>query len=329
MNRASEPFRLCDNVAMQRIGRPLTDVLADHGLSIERPPASGRHRLLHVCNPFLGATGSTTERLQELTYATMREAREFARVTGPATGIDVELLAVAYPEDEAFARRFFDDFAPLERSVLDVGTFATPRKLPLLFDLIEPTLSRHTDFVIFTNADICLMPGFYRAVGRLLDYGFDGLVINRRTMVDYALDPSLAPMIAADYGLPHAGYDCFVFPPQLLEGFSRTNACVGAGGVMRSLIYNLVARCERLLFLTDVHLTYHIGRDRGWTRFQDYVDHNWREAIVLLRNLAGHRPERFRDFCNNLPERIRIEIGAHGAKLVKAPGSLARTPPLE
>ena len=314
---------------MQRVGRPLPDVLAGHGLSIDRPPSLGRHRLLHVCNPFQSAAGSAAQRLQELTYATMREAREFARVTAPAAGPDVEFLAVAYPEDEAFARRFFDDFAPMGRSVLDVGTFATPRKLPLLFDLLEPTQPRRTEFVVFTNADICLMPSFYRAVGRLLDYGFDGLVINRRTMANYALDPGLAPIIAADYGLPHGGYDCFVFPWRLLEGFRRTSACVGAGGVMRSLIYNLVAGCERLLFLADVHLTYHIGRDRAWTRFQDYVDHNWREAIVLLRDLVGQRPERFREFCNNLPEWIRIEIGANGTKLVKAPGCLARLPPLD
>jgi len=328
MSVAAGPFRLCDNTTMQRTGCPLPDVFAEHGLSISDPPAVGERRLLHVCNPYRATAGSAGERLQELTFATMRDAREFSGIGG-STNRGVEFLAIAYPEDEAFAGRFFTDVEPLSRSVLDVESFATPRRLPLLFDLLEPAGRRTADYVVFTNTDICLVPGFYRAVNRLLDYGFDGLVINRRTVANYAYDPSLSPVLAADWGAPHEGYDCFVFPRRFLGRFQPTQACVGAGGVMRSLIYNLVAACERLLFLADVHLTYHIGLDRAWTQFPDYVDHNWREAIVLLRSLAKQQPHRFRDFCDHLPERIRVELGADVPRLVKAPGSTARVPPLE
>lgn len=328
MSVAGGPFRLCDNTTMQRTGCPLPEVFAEHGLSIVDPPAVGERVLLHICNPYQSAAGSTGDHLQELTFATMREARDFSQIGG-AANCGIEFLAVAYPEDEAFASRFFADVATLSRSVLDVETFAAPRRLPLLFDLLEPARRRTADYVVFTNTDICLVPGFYRAVNRLLDYGFDGLVINRRTVASYAYDPSLSPVIAADWGTPHEGYDCFVFPRCLLERFQPTQACVGAGGVMRSLIYNLVAECERLLLLADVHLTYHIGLDRAWAQFPDYVDHNWREAIVLLRSLARRQPSRFRDFCDHLPERIRVELGGDGVRLVKAPGSKARVPPLE
>jgi hypothetical protein len=320
-------FQLCDNVSMQRTGQPLPEVLAAHGVSIGEPPAVGSRSFLHLCNPFRSAAGAAGDRLQELTFATMHDACRFARQAEGEQRVD--FLAVAYPDDESFARRFFPEVAFLGRSVLDVATFAKDRRLPVLFDLLEAGRCRPADFVVFTNTDICLMPAFYRAVGRLLDWGFDGLVINRRTIAEYALDPALAPVMAADYGAAHEGYDCFVFPWRMLERFQPTNACVGAGGVMRSLIYNLVAECTRLLFLTDVHLTYHIGHDRPWTHFPDYIDHNWREAIVLLRSLARRQPERFRQFCDNLPERIRVEPAAEGPRLVKAPGSTARVPPLD
>ena len=321
------PLAPCDNVVIQRRGYHFARFLTDSGCAPEQAPPVGKRRLLHVINPFDPGAGSAGEGTQHLTYATMNEARDFALHTAPEAFSGIDFLAVAYPEDEAFARRFFSEVAPLEKSILDYETFKVPKKYPLLFDLFEPAIHRAADFVVMTNADICLMPGFYRAVGRLLDYGFDGLVINRRTVGDYALDPALAPLMASDLGMTHEGFDCFIFPRSMLSAFRRTLACVGAGGVMRSLIYNLVAQCQRLMILTDVHLTYHIGNDVTWQSRPDYTHHNWRAAIELLAHLAGRQPERFRNLCEALPERIRVADGPEGVKIIRAPNFTGLLPP--
>jgi len=140
------------------------------------------------------------------------------------------------------------------------------------------------------------------------------------------------PLLWADPGRPHEGYDCFVFGAAAARRFLRNDAVVGAGGVMRGLIYNLVASARRLLILTDVHLTCHVGDDKEWGRpeLRDSIEHNWREAVAVLRPLAAAQPERFADFCANLPDRIRIERPvAGGPRLVRAPGFTGFLPPLD
>lgn len=188
------------------------------------------------------------------------------------------------------------------------------------------------DHLILTNVDICPLPHFYLAVSRLLDYGFDALIINRRTVADCGTSADQLPLLWADPGRPHEGYDCFVFGAAAARRFLRNDAVVGAGGVMRGLIYNLVALARRLLILTDVPLTCHVGDDKEWGRpgLRDSIEHNWREAVAVLRPLAAAQPARFADFCANLPDRIRIERPvAGGPRLVRAPGFTGFLPPLD
>ena len=37
-------------------------------------------------------------------------------------------------------------------------------------------------FLVYTNADICLMPHFYTSLAGLAAQGFDAMTINRRTI---------------------------------------------------------------------------------------------------------------------------------------------------
>ncbi|MFM6130298.1 MAG: hypothetical protein ACKPBV_16485, partial [Sphaerospermopsis kisseleviana] len=237
--------QLCDNTWFQTVGEPLAGFLA------QTPGHRSPRRYVHVCNPYLaeGAEALT----QQVTYAAMHRAREQSQMPGLA----VEFLAAVRPGDESCASGFFDRTFPLPRSAKDIKPFRTERPLPLLFDIIGGAAESSADYVIFTNVDICPVPHFYRTVDRLLACGFDGLVVNRRTLTGWAADPKTVDLMAADPGKPHEGYDCFVFARERLPGFMLNKAVVGAGGVMQSLIYNLVATSQRLLFLVDVHLTYH------------------------------------------------------------------------
>lgn len=323
--------RLSDNAYQQAPGESLRDLLLAHGLDPLAPPAAAPRRLRHVVSPFAAAPGSAAALIQATTFAAMAAARRFA--TAAETPPEVDLRAAVLAAEREFATAWFTDIRTLERSAADQPLFQVRRPLPFLFDIVAAGVcGGEVDHVILTNVDICPLPHFYLAVSRLLDHGFDALVINRRTVADCGTAAAQLPLLWADPGLPHEGYDCFVFGAAAARDFVRNDAVVGTGGVMRGLIYNMVAAARRLLILTDVHLTCHVGDDKEWGRpeLRDSIEHNWRENVAVLRPLAAAQPERFADFCANLPDRIRVERPADsGTRLVRAPGFTGYLPPLD
>jgi hypothetical protein len=318
-----EVGQLCDNTWLQAVGEPVAGLLA------QATSAAPSRRFVHLCNPYGKARTKTEILTQEVTYAAMHRAREF----GPNDKSTVEFLGAVFPGDEDYALEHFDRTFQLQRSAKDVKAFGTERPLPLLFDILRGAEGSVADFVVFTNVDICPVPHFYRSIEALLNHGFDALVINRRTITGWPVDPGLIDLMAMDPGCPHKGYDCFVFPREALARFVTGNAVVGAGGVMQSLIYNLVALSQRLLFLSDVHLTYHLGNDKVWTapHLRDYVEHNWTEAMRVLHQLATARPARFRDFCRTFRDsRTEVTVGTDGSvTLVRRPDCRGYLPDLE
>jgi hypothetical protein len=138
------------------------------------------------------------------------------------------------------------------------------------------------------------MPHFYRSVRDLLSLGIDCLIINRRTVGQLSAYGSTHNIAMNEVGGRHAGLDCFVFPVAWVERFICTNACVGAGWVMRSLLYNLVVQAKRMLIMRDAHLTYHFGNDEAWTesKLLDYVAFNLDQAQSVLSRLCGDKHHR-------------------------------------
>lgn len=251
--------------------------------------ARARHRFLHIVNPFFAPPGSEGDKIQRLTYHTMGLAQGFV----PSGS--VKQVAVTFPDEQFSLPPSFSQVKSLSRSVVDIATFKQARRLPLLSDILASGLmvAEDQDYIIFSNVDICPMPYFYGTVQRILNLGFESLIINRRTIEKYAFDPQLLPLMYADNGRSHPGYDCFVFPRRLVDLFASSDACVGAPRVMRGLIYNLVAVSESLLILRDVHMTFHLGDDRTWDvpELKDYREHNVRCADSVL-DTQGHAPQR-------------------------------------
>ena len=99
----------------------------------------------------------------------------------------------------------------------------------------------------------------------------------------------------SDYGVIHEGFDCFVFPADMFKEFVSNQACVGAGLVMRGLLFNLVAHAKKMLMLRDCHLTFHLGQDRAWQdpALKDYTEYNRLNASSVLRELSSD-PEKSR-----------------------------------
>jgi Methyltransferase FkbM domain len=301
--RLVSPNQPCDNVLRQEPGQPLWQLLRPR---VEQFTASNRaprrYRFAHVVHTFACPAGSNGEATQRFTFDALERAKCAARQAA-----DIDLISVHLAGDHEFPPAIFRKARELDRTVLDVHPFEVPRRLPLVFDILERGIEAaeqaSADFLVFTNADICPMPHFYEFVSRLLDLGFDSLLINRRVAGSFPLDGRWRALAESDYGGLHPGFDCFVFPIEFGRHLVRSDACVGAEYVMRGLLYNLVALSKDMLILTDVHATYHIGADSDAQRpeLQDYTRFNQENAKAVLAALAQNPDAylRLHDFCLN------------------------------
>ncbi|MDQ8184960.1 hypothetical protein [Pelagicoccus sp. SDUM812002] len=244
-------------------------------------------KIAHVVNPVKVGSDSDLFVAQPVTFETMRRAKAIA-----APLVDVELMSVQYSEDNDIVPDDFRTLPELETSVLDLGIFQRPRKLPILRHILDRAYqATDADYLIYTNVDIALMPHFYLSVANLLQEN-DGLVINRRTISDSYQSPDQIPLMWAEAGRTHGGFDCFVFRRDAYPKFELADTCIGTKGIGVIAYANVVAHSRSFQLLTEAHLTFHIGNDMSWTSssLSDYMKHNYREVNAgakALRSSAG------------------------------------------
>lgn len=245
------------------------------------------NRLAHIINPVLVDESSDLFVAQPVTFETMRIARDFC-----LGQVDVELFSAQYAEDHPFIPSGFHHTPDLHRSVLDYGQFQRQRKLPLLRDILDRLFeATSADYLIYTNVDIALLPHFYSAVDQFIRTGYDAFVINRRTIDDRYVSLEQIPLMYADVGRPHRGWDCFVFRRDAYPDYTLGRICVGAPHVGLAFIANLVAHASAFREFRSQHLTFHIGDDRSWRggSFTDYAEHNTNEALKVLADLEAKK----------------------------------------
>ena len=272
---------------------------------------------MHLVNPFHSPGGDCDDRTQALTYETMRRARNFA------ADLPVHLAAVVAETERDCVPEGFDLAGTLNRTIDRIARLEHPRPLPLLFDILAEgcryaagLAGQQGDapedvFVIYSNADICLMPHFYRSVASLVAHGFDAMTINRRTIPDHLREPGSLSRMYAEFGESHPGYDCFVFPLAHFDRFVRSDAFIGGDFVARNLLYNMVAASTNMLMLRQAHLTFHVGNEKQWQdpRYKDYRDFNMRQAIGIILTIIDRDPDagsKVIRFCDAKNEPIRF-----------------------
>lgn len=242
----------------------------------------------HIINTVDATPASDLGRAQPVTLESMRIAREFA-----APDLGVTLYAVqSQGEAPAALPDCFTRLRSLPRSVLDVRPFREKRRLPLISDILSALYANSTaDYMIYTNVDIGLLPYFYRTVACLLQKGYDGFVINRRTIADCYHGTAQLPQMFAALGDSHKGYDCFVFRRDRYPQFQLGSTCVGAAWVGRALLANLVAWSSRFAEFRNLHVTFHVGDAQTWrdSRFADYQEHNREQYLELFGLLEAAR----------------------------------------
>lgn len=239
-------------------------------------------KIAHVVNPVNAPPTSDLVVAQPVTFETMRRARALA-----SGSVEVDLFTAQYPEDHDVLPSDFERLPDMERSVIDLASFQRPRKLPILRDILDG-LYRASDaeYFIYTNVDIAVMPQFYLSVAALLQES-DGLVINRRTISDRFQRVEEIPLMWAELGHKHGGFDCFVFRRDAYPRYQLADVCIGAKGIGVSAYANVVAFANRFALLKDAHLTFHIGNDMKWTSstLDDYMEFNFRQVNAGARRL--------------------------------------------
>lgn len=235
-------------------------------------------RLAHIINPVKVSKSSDLYTAQPITFESMRRAKEMAG----NSGICVDLFTTQYEEDRRIIPDYFTVLPNLERSVLDFETFSKEKKLPLIQDILS-RLHEHSDadYFIFTNVDIGLMPEFYVKVRKYIETGLDAFIINRRRIKGTYKVVNDLPQIYLDKGLPHPGFDCFVFHRDLYPKIRLDNICVGVPFIGVTLAYNLFSFSEKMKLFDEEHLTFHIGLDVMPRRDQEYYWYNRRQFDVI------------------------------------------------
>lgn len=261
-------------------------------------------KIAHIINPVKVGESSDLYKAQPITFATMNIASRFTN-NGEAN-LAVSQYAAFFEEDESLVPPQLGKTRVLDRSILNLGTFKKKRKLPLLKDILDRLYetASDADYLIYTNADIGLVPNFYESVAAIICEGYDAFVINRRTIPADFNGAEEIPLMWAQAGEKHIGHDCFVFKRDVYPHFHLGNVGIGIRLVGRVLLWNLVAQSTRFKEFKDLHLTFHLGQDKPWKNsvLKDYDRHNYEEAATVLKildrkyNLVATLRENYPDY---------------------------------
>ncbi len=240
----------------------------------------------HIVNPVAKEPDEELAVAQPITFATMAAAKEFSQGQAQVHHYAVQIEN----EDRVALPQSFEQLPDLTRTITDIKPFQEKRALPLIKDILDRLYSHSSaDYLIYTNVDIALLPFFYLTIVKIIQQGYDAFVINRRTIPGYYRHVRDLPLMYAEIGEHHKGWDCFVFDRSLYSRFELANACIGAGWIGRILITNMACLAGKFRVFKDLHLTFHIGNEKAWqqSRFTDYIEHNKSECKKILLEFDG------------------------------------------
>lgn len=220
-------------------------------------------RIAHVLNIFSCQEGTENRRVQEITLESIRRAN---RESGP--GVEVQLFSAHFPEDIPAVPEYVRATANLDRSIRDLVECADKRKLPLIHDIIRRAYdATDADFLIYTNMDIAVYPGFYRFLEKSIRKGIDALAINRAQIPrhvrgrDLLVDAALDEILGIRNRRPHHGIDCVMFRREHFPEWPLSNICIGYPPIGQYLLENAESHAKRFVWFKDCLQTFHIGVD--------------------------------------------------------------------
>lgn len=239
--------------------------------------------IAHIINPVPVTVSTPLYFAQQITIESMIAAKSVA-----IDQICIQQFYTKFAEDQLNMPESFIPTSDLGRSVLDISNFKLRRQLPLIKDILDRLYkATNAEYLIYSNVDISLMPHFYNTVYYLIELGYQAFTINRRTIPAKYHHIDELPLMYAELGEPHRGWDCFVYHRSLYPRFELGNVCVGAPLVGLVMISNLIAFADKFRQITDLHLTFHLGNERSWhsESKSEYELHNQLEVLKIIRTL--------------------------------------------
>ena len=241
--------------------------------------------IAHIINVVSENENKALAEIQRLTLASFQKAKAYSEDSQ-----NIKQLVCYHKNHPVSIDASFETLPPLEKSILDIGNLNNRRALPLLKDILElANKNSKADYIIYSNADIGLMPQFYNTVNDYIKNGHDALVINRRRVKSTLNKVEDLDAIYSEVGKAHIGYDMFVFKRSLFEKFILSNTCIGIPFVGNDLFYNLFCFAEKPILLTDKHLTFHVGLElaKEWGS-SELEKHNYREFKKTTKALIPY-----------------------------------------
>lgn len=219
----------------------------------------------------------------------MFESMKVAKENSPYKNA-IRLVTTQFEEDKSIIPKHFEILPNLEKSVIDTHKFSTERKLPLIADILNIAYNHsNSEYIIYTNSDIILMPYFYDMVMEYIAEGYDAFAINRRRISKQFFNTKNLNAIYAEVGKSHPGFDCFVFKRTIIPKMNFANICVGIPFLEASILYNLIAYSTNFKLFYDKHLTKHIGMEVMPAHNKEYYWHNRDEFFKkILPQLKPH-----------------------------------------
>ena len=232
---------------------------------------SNKIKIAHIINPYI-SNDENDNRVCNMTLDSMENSKDFT------SNSEIKLYYTCYEEDLKIMehRTEFIKLPLLEKSVLDYSSFNIPKKLPLLFDILDKIDDIDCDFIIYTNIDIHLMPNFYTVVTNHINDGYDSLTINRVTIFSEEKSDIKKIFPIIQNGEFHQGIDCFVFKKSILKKIKKDDFCIGTIYFDKYLAFNIHKLSNKPAHLLKSYLTFHIGDDKTWDidKFSDYKSYN-------------------------------------------------------
>ncbi len=237
----------------------------------------------HIINVVSESENRSFFEIQKITLASLINAKNHS-------SLKVTQLACHHKNFPVNVSSNFQLVPPLEKSILDNGDLNNKKALPLLKDVLQSAYDNSdADYIIYSNADIGIMPQFYSAIEEYIKSGHDAIVINRRRIKSTLNRVEDLDAIYSELGKPHIGFDMFIFKRTLFPKFILNNTCIGIPFVGNDLFYNLFCFAEKPVLFNDKHLTFHIGLEllKDWGS-SELKKHNYKEFRKTTKALLPH-----------------------------------------
>jgi len=264
-------------------------------------------KIAHIIHPVEAVKPSDLVVAQPITFETMSIAKKYAR-----DQVEVELYAIQYHDEERIPLPgSFIRLPDITRSSLDLEELKSNRKLAHIIDILNPLYhASDADYFIYTNVDIAVLPYFYAVLDNIAAQGYDGFIVNRRTISDRYSQIHEIPLMYAEVGDIHPGSDCFVFKRENFRKLLLGETIIGTEFIGLTLRTNLAVFSNKFEHFRDLHLTFHIGDQRVWTQFPDGGYYNQAELENIFKQMLDMdqvpQPDNLRFMYNHFQRRKQV-----------------------